>query len=78
MTRDLLVHPDALRRQVRGKYREVAIDRVRFIRRRRPGRPGGYVVGVDMTPEMLAKPLLRVATTAIRSCTATATSGWRN
>ena len=39
MTRDLLVHPDALRGQVRGKYREVAIDRVRFIRRRRPGRP---------------------------------------
>jgi hypothetical protein len=26
MARDLLVDPDALREQVRGKYREVALD----------------------------------------------------
>jgi SAM-dependent methyltransferase len=115
MTRDLLVDPDALREQVRSKYREVAVDpgagfhfhtgralasRLGYeaaavgalpdravesfagvgnpfsLRRLAPGEkvvdvgagagfdsfiaagqvgPGGRVVGVDMTPEMLAK-----------------------
>jgi arsenite methyltransferase len=115
MTRDLPVDQDALREQVRGKYREVAVDpsasfhfhtgrslaaRLGYeaaasgalpdravesfagvgnpfsLRRLAPGEkvvdvgsgagfdsfiaagqvgPGGYVVGVDMTPEMLAK-----------------------
>ena len=115
MARDLLVDPDALREQVRGKYREVALDpgaRFHFhtgralasrlgyepaavgalpdravesfagvgnpfsLRRLAPGErvvdvgsgagfdsfiaagqvgPGGQVVGIDMTPEMLAK-----------------------
>jgi arsenite methyltransferase len=115
MTRHLLVDPDKLREQVRGKYRQVADDpgaRFHFhtgrglaarlgyeataagalpdravesfagvgnpfsVRRLAPGErvvdvgsgagfdsfiaagqvgPGGYVVGVDMTPEMLAK-----------------------
>jgi arsenite methyltransferase len=115
MTRDLLVDPDALREQVRGKYREVAVDpgagfhfhtgrslaaRLGYeaaavgalpdravesfagvgnpfsLRHLAPGErvvdvgsgagfdsfiaagqvsPGGHVVGVDMTPEMLAK-----------------------
>ena len=115
MTRDVLVDPDVLREQVRGKYREVAVDpgasfhfhtgrslasRLGYdasavaalpdravesfagvgnpfsLRRLVPGEkvvdvgsgagfdsfiaagqvgPGGYVVGVDMTPEMLAK-----------------------
>jgi arsenite methyltransferase len=115
MARDLPVDPDALREQVRGKYREVALDpgagfhfhtgrslaaRLGYeaaaagvlpdravesfagvanpfsLRRLAPGEkvvdvgsgagfdsfiaagqvgPGGQVVGVDMTPEMLAK-----------------------
>jgi len=115
MTRDLLVDQDALREQVRAKYREVAVDpgatfhfhtghglaaRLGYeaavvgglpdravesfagvgnpfsLRRLAPGEkvvdvgsgagfdsfiaasqvgPGGHVVGVDMTPEMLAK-----------------------
>jgi arsenite methyltransferase len=115
MARDLLVDPDALREQVRGKYREVAVDpgagfhfhtgrglagRLGYEaaavgalpdravesfagvgnpfspRRLAPGEkvvdigsgagfdsfiaagqvgPGGHVIGVDMTPEMLAK-----------------------
>jgi arsenite methyltransferase len=115
MARDLLVDPDALREQVRGKYREVALDpsasfhfhtgralasRLGYepaaggalpdravesfagvgnpfsLRQLAPGEkivdvgsgagfdsfiaagqvgPGGHVIGIDMTPEMLAK-----------------------